>query len=101
MADNSQREKIEQFTNLTGIDADRAKFYLESSGWNIEVSNIYNYISCYNVLKKSPLYWTVEFTYSFKSSSSETNVGCIFQMIIYMLKWFSFPKRYILNENSC
>lgn len=56
MADNSQREKIEQFTNLTGIDADRAKFYLESSGWNIEVSNIYNYISCYNVLKKSPLY---------------------------------------------
>ncbi|XP_048779746.2 NSFL1 cofactor p47-like isoform X1 [Ostrea edulis] len=38
MADNSQREKIEQFTNLTGIDADRAKFYLESSGWNIELA---------------------------------------------------------------
>lgn len=37
MADNSQREKIEQFTNLTGVEADRAKFYLESSGWNIEV----------------------------------------------------------------
>ncbi|XP_061178194.1 NSFL1 cofactor p47-like [Saccostrea echinata] len=38
MADNSQREKIEQFTNLTGVDADRAKFYLESSGWNIELA---------------------------------------------------------------
>jgi hypothetical protein len=38
MADKQQL--VEQFTNVTGIDADRAKFYLESASWNLEVSGI-------------------------------------------------------------
>lgn len=29
---------ISQFTGITGLDADRAKFYLESSAWQLDVS---------------------------------------------------------------
>ena len=34
MADQT---KIDQFINLTGVDADRARFYIESAGGNVEV----------------------------------------------------------------
>jgi UBX domain-containing protein 1 len=36
MADRD--ELLSQFTDVTGIDAERAKFYLESSAWQLEVS---------------------------------------------------------------
>jgi UBX domain-containing protein 1 len=36
MADRD--ELLSQFTDVTGTDADRAKFYLESSAWQLEVS---------------------------------------------------------------
>jgi len=36
MADQT---KIDQFINLTGVDADRARFYIESAGGNVEVFN--------------------------------------------------------------
>ncbi|KAF4526008.1 hypothetical protein B566_EDAN000800 [Ephemera danica] len=36
MADRD--EMISQFTNLTNVDVDRARFYLESSAWQLEVA---------------------------------------------------------------
>ncbi len=36
--DESQADKISQFTGVTGVDADRAKFYLESAAWSVDVS---------------------------------------------------------------
>ena len=39
MADESEKnELIAQFTSVTGTDAQRAQFYLESSGWQLQVS---------------------------------------------------------------
>jgi len=35
MADRD--ELLSQFTDVTGIDAERAKFYLESAAWQLEV----------------------------------------------------------------
>jgi hypothetical protein len=35
MADRD--ELLSQFTDVTGVDAERAKFYLESSAWQLEV----------------------------------------------------------------
>ena len=35
MADQT---KIDQFINLTGVDADRARFYIESAGGNVELA---------------------------------------------------------------
>ena len=32
-----REEQIQQFVGITGVDTDRAKFYLESAAWNIEV----------------------------------------------------------------
>ena len=46
MADQT---KIDQFINLTGVDADRARFYIESAGGNVEVFN-YPLILNMNVL---------------------------------------------------
>ena len=40
--DNIQQEKVDQFKNVTGVATDRARFYLESSGWNVEVL-VYTY----------------------------------------------------------
>lgn len=34
MADQT---KVDQFKNLTGVDDERAKFYIESAGGNVEV----------------------------------------------------------------
>jgi UBX domain-containing protein 1 len=42
MADRD--ELLSQFTDVTGIDAERAKFYLESSAWQLEVSKQIIYI---------------------------------------------------------
>lgn len=39
----NQQELVDKFTGVTGVDADRAKFYLESSGWMLDV-NIFRYI---------------------------------------------------------
>lgn len=39
MADND--EKLTQFITVTGIDEERARFYLESSAWQLEVSKTY------------------------------------------------------------
>jgi UBX domain-containing protein 1 len=36
MADRD--ELLSQFKDVTGIDTERAKFYLESSAWRLEVS---------------------------------------------------------------
>lgn len=37
MADDSHAEVLEEFRAVTGANADRAKFYLESANWNIQV----------------------------------------------------------------
>lgn len=37
MADASHSDLIAQFTGVTGTNAERAKFYLESAAWNLEV----------------------------------------------------------------
>lgn len=39
MADND--EKLQQFITVTGIDEERARFYMESSAWQLEVSHFY------------------------------------------------------------
>lgn len=31
---------ISQFTDVTGVDPDQARFYLESAAWNVEVSQM-------------------------------------------------------------
>ena len=41
MADDArQNELIAQFTGVTGVEAERAKFYLESAAWELDVSSI-------------------------------------------------------------
>ena len=35
---------ITQFTAITGVDVDRATFYLESANWNLDVSNLLKYL---------------------------------------------------------
>lgn len=39
MADNSQDqdEMVTQFSDVTGVPADRAKFYLEAANWTLQV----------------------------------------------------------------
>lgn len=40
MSDNTQdqEEMVSQFSDVTGVPADRAKFYLESANWTLQVS---------------------------------------------------------------
>ncbi|XP_064476804.1 NSFL1 cofactor p47-like [Ornithodoros turicata] len=39
MADNPEHsDRVAQFCGVTGIDSSRAKFYLESAGWNLELA---------------------------------------------------------------
>ena len=38
MADHD--EMISQFKDVTGVDTERAQFYLESTAWQLEVSKI-------------------------------------------------------------
>lgn len=37
MADSDRQELITQFTDVTGVSADRAQFYLESANWTLQV----------------------------------------------------------------
>lgn len=37
---DNQDEMLSEFTSVTGIAADRAKFYLESTNWNLQVIKI-------------------------------------------------------------
>jgi hypothetical protein len=53
MADQT---KIDQFINLTGVDADRARFYIESAGGNVEV------FSYPLILNMNVLYVCIDFT---------------------------------------
>ena len=36
--DRSKEDLIDNFVNITGVTNDRARFYLESSAWNLEVN---------------------------------------------------------------
>ncbi|KAK3591874.1 hypothetical protein CHS0354_005078 [Potamilus streckersoni] len=38
MADRSKEQLIENFMGITGVDEDRAKFYLESAGWKLDLA---------------------------------------------------------------
>ena len=39
MADDGAKEsQIAEFAGVTGVDTDRAKFFLESSNWQLQVS---------------------------------------------------------------
>lgn len=38
MADASHSDLLAQFTGVTGVDAERAKFYLEAAAWNLDVA---------------------------------------------------------------
>lgn len=40
---SDQEEKLQQFIAITGSNSDRAKFFLESSAWDVEVSK-YNFL---------------------------------------------------------
>jgi len=39
MASEDQDDMIMQFQGITGVEPDRARFYLEASGWQIQVSS--------------------------------------------------------------
>lgn len=51
MSDNNQAETLAKFTNVTGVAEDRAKFYLESASWNLQVSEILC-VSVYDFVQK-------------------------------------------------
>lgn len=38
MADNEREEMINQFTDVTGVTTDRARFYLEAANWTLQAS---------------------------------------------------------------
>ncbi len=38
MADASHDDLVVQFASVTGADAERAKFYLESAAWSLDVN---------------------------------------------------------------
>ena len=40
MASGNEDQMIANFTEVTGIDTERGRFYLEASGWNLDVSTI-------------------------------------------------------------
>lgn len=37
MSDGNRDEILSEFTGVTGVAEDRAKFYLESANWNLQV----------------------------------------------------------------
>ena len=50
MADaTSHSELIAQFTSVTGVDAERAKFFLESAAWKLDVSIYFRLIHRYYI----------------------------------------------------
>lgn len=38
MSDGNRDEILSEFTAVTGVAEDRAKFYLESANWNLQVN---------------------------------------------------------------
>ena len=44
MADASHDDLVVQFTSVTGADAERAKFYLESAAWSLDVNITINLV---------------------------------------------------------
>jgi hypothetical protein len=40
MADKAKQDMIDNFIKITAVDQDRARFYLESSAWNLEVCTV-------------------------------------------------------------
>ncbi|CAG2053954.1 unnamed protein product [Timema podura] len=38
MSDSNKPQLLSQFTDVTGVDEERARFYLESSAWQLEVA---------------------------------------------------------------
>ena len=66
MAEEEQRSAlITEFISVTGIDAERATYYLESAEWDIQVVLLSFYliiycVQCISLSKKTPkksLYW--------------------------------------------
>lgn len=51
MSDGNHDEVLSEFTGVTGVDKDRAKFYLESANWDLSV-NIYIHRKCASQCKK-------------------------------------------------
>lgn len=50
MADEERNRMIAEFSGVTDADAERAQFYLESSGWDLHVSNkadLFFFFICY------------------------------------------------------
>ena len=39
MEESNHSSLIAQFSTVAGVEAERATFYLESSGWNLDVNN--------------------------------------------------------------
>ena len=39
MSDSDQEEKVNQFVGITGADSNRAKFYLQSAAWDLNVKD--------------------------------------------------------------
>lgn len=37
MSESEQNSKINEFAGITNVDLERAKFYLESAAWNMDV----------------------------------------------------------------
>lgn len=46
MSDSDHTEILSEFRAVTNVAEDRAKFYLESANWNLQVRNIHAHIVC-------------------------------------------------------
>ena len=45
MADEDERSRlVAEFSGVTDTDAERAQFYLESSGWDLHVSVLFRFV---------------------------------------------------------
>ena len=54
MSDSNRDEILSDFTAVTGVAEDRAKFYLESANWNLQVTiNVLEYVSACPIKCKS------------------------------------------------
>lgn len=42
MSESEQSNKINEFAGITNVDQERAKFYLESAAWNMDVMKKYS-----------------------------------------------------------
>lgn len=60
MSESDQSLKINEFTGITNVDPERARFYLESAAWDIDVMRKYLYILT-SVLFLIDLYLILDF----------------------------------------